>query len=255
MSSSEKQDKTPLAELRRSLALLWGAVPESTRGPRPGLTVERIVGAAIRLADAQGLTALSMRNLASALEVGTMTLYRYVPGRAELVALMVEQVQGPGEPLDEGLGWRERVTAHARGEWELYRRHPWVLQMEQGRPLLGPRAMEATEIALRAYDGTGLSPRERVSMVLLVSSFVSGLARGGVESTTAAAVTGISDEEWWGAHAPYMDTGVTDRYPLLVEAGNTGAWEHEAQETYFAEGLERILDGIEMRVGRSTAER
>ena len=74
MSSQEKLDKSPVAELRRSLALLWGVVAEPTRGPKPGLTVEGIVAAAVDLADAEGLTALSMRNLAAALGVGTMTL-------------------------------------------------------------------------------------------------------------------------------------------------------------------------------------
>jgi AcrR family transcriptional regulator len=246
MSAQEKLDKSPVAELRRSLALLWGVVAEPTRGPKPGLTVERIVTAAIELADAEGLSALSMRNLAAALGVGTMTLYRYVPGRGELVALMVERVQAPG-PVSPGPTWRERVEHNARGQWELFRRHPWVLQISQGRPMLGPQAMAGTEIALRDFDGTGMPPLERISTVVLVSSFVAGLARSGVEFSTAAGDTGISDAEWWEAHYPYM-ADVESRFPLLAEAGNSGAWEPDATDQYFETGLTRILDGIAVRV-------
>lgn len=240
--------KSPADELRRSLALLWGAAPEPTRGPRPGLTVERIVTAAVELADTDGLAALSMRNLAAALGVGTMTLYRYVPGRAELVALMVDRVSGEG--LDEprpAEGWRERVTAAALGEWRLYRRHPWVLTIEQGRPLLGPRSMAATEVALQNLDGTGLTVRDRMSVVMLVSSFVSGLARSAAEMSRAAAVTGISDEEWWAAHGEYLGAA-GDAHPQLWAAGAAGAWAEGALEEDLRFGLTAILDGVAARI-------
>lgn len=240
--------RNPVDELRRSLALLWGAGPEPTRGPRPGLTVDRIVAAAVALADADGLAALSMRNLAGALGVGTMTLYRYVPGRAELVALMVDRVMGEG--LDDppaGDGWRERLTAVAVGEWEAYRRHPWLLSVEQGRPLLGPRSMEVTESALRTLDGTGLSALDRMSVVVVVSSFVSGLARSAAETAGAAERTGISDEDWWAVHGDYL-AGTAERAPHLWAAGEAGAWAEGALEQDLRFGLGTILDGVAARV-------
>jgi AcrR family transcriptional regulator len=242
------EPSSPVDELRSSLALLWGATAPPTRGPRPGLTVERIVDAAIALADTDGLAALSMRNLAAALGVGTMTLYRYVPGRAELVALMVDTVSGEGldDPPVEG-GWRERVTAAALGEWALYRRHPWLLTIEQGRPMLGPRAMRATERALADLDGTGLGVRQRMSVVMLVSSFVSGLARSAAEQARAAAVTGISDEEWWAAHGEFLADSA-ERQPLLWAAGEAGAWNDGEEETDLRFGLAAILDGIAARI-------
>lgn len=247
MSSSD--EKTPAAELRRSLALLWGAPAEPTRGPKPGLTVPRIVAAAIELADAEGLAALSMRNLATALDVGTMTLYRYVPGRAELVALMVDEVTRPGELPDPAAGWRARVSAAAHGEWALYRRHPWVLHIAQGRPMLGPNAMDATEIALRNFADTGLSPREMIAAVMTISSFVAGLARTALEATQAAGTTGISDEEWWAAHSDHLVTVLAEnRHPLLTTVGEAGAWEESATAEYLEFGLARILDGLEAAI-------
>ena len=247
MTSSD--EKTPVAELRRSLALLWGSVAEPTRGPKPGLTVDRIVAGAIGLADADGLAALSMRNLAAALGVGTMTLYRYVPGRAELVALMVDEVSRPGEPPDPALGWRERVAAAARGEWAMYLRHPWMLHIAQGRPMLGPNAMDSTELALSNFAGTGLSPREMIAAVMTVSSFVAGLARSALEATQAAGATGISDEEWWAAHGEHLTSAFTEnRHPLLTSVGEAGAWEQSATLEYLEFGLARILDGLAVRI-------
>lgn len=242
------EPRSPVDELRSSLALLWGTGALPTRGPRPGLTVQRIVAAAIELADADGLVAVSMRNLAAALGVGTMTLYRYVPGRAELLALMVDTVSAEGmdDPPVEG-GWRERVTAAALGEWEHYRRHPWLLSIEQGRPLLGPGAMRATEQALENLDGTGLGVRDRMSVVLLISSFVSGLARSAAEMARAATVSGISDEEWWEAHGEFM-AGAAERQPLLWAAGEAGAWAEDALEEDLRFGLQAILDGVALRI-------
>lgn len=241
--------KSPVEELRRSLALLWGATGEPTRGPKPGLTVQRIVAAGIELADAEGLPALSMRNLATALGAGTMTLYRYVPGRAELMALMVDEVSRPGPLPDPALGWRERVEAAAHAEWAMYLRHPWVLHIAQGRPLLGPHAMDATEIALRNFAGTGLGPRERIDAVLLVSSFVAGLVRTTLEATQAAATTGISDDEWWEAHGEVLATAfAADRHPLLAAAGEAGAWESDSVAQTLRFGLAAVLDGLAVRI-------
>lgn len=243
--------RSPVDELRRSLELLWGRGAEPSRGPRPGLTVDRIVDAAVALADADGLAALSMRNLAGALGVGTMTLYRYVPGRAELVALMVDRVSGEGldDPPADG-GWRERLAAAALGEWALYRRHPWLLSVEQGRPLLGPRSMAATESALGTLEGTGLPVLDRMSVVMLVSSFVSGLARSAAEMAGAAERTGISDEEWWAAHGEFLADSA-ERAPHLWAAGAAGAWADGALEQDLRFGLETILDGVAARVAEA----
>src|ERR1700742_2125383 len=93
-----------------ALDLLWGTPARPRRGPKPSLTRERIVTAAIALADAEGLASLSMQHLAERLGCAKMALYRYVPGKAELVALMLDAGLGdppsapPGAPGRPGAG-------------------------------------------------------------------------------------------------------------------------------------------------------
>lgn len=241
MTSSERSAQ----DLKRSLELLWGTPEEPTRGPKPGLSVERIVRAAVEIADAEGLAALSMRRIAGALGVGAMSLYRYVPGKAELVDLMADTVFGE----DVGAGpadgdWRARLEAAGRAQWAMYHRHRWMLHIAQGRPMMGPNAITATEFALRIVDGLGLDGREMLDVVLTLSSFVSGLARSSVEASQAAAETGISDEQWWAAQSPYVETVFRDgTAPILAMAAEAGAFD-SSEDRSFEFGLERILDGI-----------
>lgn len=232
--------------LKRSLALMWGTRDEPTRGPRPGLTRERIVRAAIDIADAEGLSALSMRRIAAELKVGAMSLYRYVPGKDELIDLMVDDVYGE-EPVadDDGSGWRARLENACRGEWAHYHRHPWLLYIPQGRPLLGPNALRATEATLRILDGTGLDGRELIDAVLTTSSWVAGLARSSLEASAAASDTGVTDDEWWAAQAPYLDGAlVGDAYPMLGKVAAAAGFDG-SHDRAFEFGLRRILDGLQ----------
>ncbi|WP_143660744.1 TetR/AcrR family transcriptional regulator, partial [Streptomyces fradiae] len=136
-------------DIRRSLELLWGGGEPPSRGPKRGLTLDAVVTAAIELADAEGFDAVSMRRLSTRLNIGTMSLYRYVPGKAELLDLMLDRVQGlpPGTPETPD-DWRDGVEALARGHLALYRRHPWLLKVNQSRSVLGPGALRALEAAL-----------------------------------------------------------------------------------------------------------
>jgi AcrR family transcriptional regulator len=231
--------------VRRSLQLMWGGVPEPTRGPKPGLEIGTIVRAAIDLADAEGLVALSMRRIAAALGVGAMSLYRYVPGKAELVDLMVDEVFG--ENLATGSAvegdWRGRLEAFGRQEWALYFRHPWMLQIAHGRPMLGPNSMRSTDIALRALDDIGLTEDEMLAAVVTVSSFVAGLAKTTLEAVQAADRTGISDEEWWEIQGEYVGPAVVaGELPMLTKVGEAGAFNSEFDNFEF--GLQRVLDGL-----------
>ncbi|MDW6061897.1 TetR/AcrR family transcriptional regulator [Streptomyces sp. FXJ1.4098] len=231
-------------DISRSLELLWGTGERPSRGPRPGLTLERIVTAAIAVADAEGLAAVSMRRLSAELGTGTMSLYRYVPGKAELLDLMLDQVQSfdPAAHAPD-LGWRETLEMVARGFWQLYERHPWLLQVDQSRPILGPNAMAGLEFALRGLDGLGLTDRERVHVIVTVEGFTTGVARTHLNSATAEKRTGVSDEEFWKAHAPAMEQALASgRFPMqaaLDEDTFTGRG-----EDIFEFGLKSLLDGI-----------
>src|SRR5712691_3973914 len=104
----------------RSLELLWGTRERPSRGPKPGLTLEKIVRAAIEVADAEGLAALSMRRVADQLGFTTMALYRHVPGKADLLDVMLDTVAGERTPLDDVAGgWRAKLESAARQDWAL----------------------------------------------------------------------------------------------------------------------------------------
>ncbi|MFD5770341.1 TetR/AcrR family transcriptional regulator [Streptomyces sp. NPDC127049] len=240
-----------------SLELLWGTGERPSRGPKPGLTLDRIVGAAVALADAEGLDAVSMRRVSAELGVGTMSLYRYVPGKNELLDLMLDRVQGealPDGPVEPPAHWREAVEALARGHLALYRAHPWLLKVNEARSLLGPNTLRGFDLCLAGLTGPhgmGLSDPETVSAIVTVQSFVAGIARMEFQTAEAAKETGVSDEEFWRAQTPYLERAMaTGDYPTVAALADD-TFTREIDQ--FAFGLERILDGFEVLVSRAAA--
>ncbi len=237
----------------RSMALLWraragtGARP----GPRSMLDVDRIVAAAVRLADAEGLAALSMRRVAAELGVAAMTLYTHVPGKGELVDLMLDDVLGelyPDERVVTSGAWRTRMKTLAQANWDFFVRHPWALHLSTGRPPLGPGLMRKYELELRAVDGLGLSEVQMDLLVTLVSGFVRGTVGGVQEKADAERVTGITEDQWWAATEPYVaQVFDAERYPTAARVGPVAGEELQAAydpQRSFDIGLERLLDGI-----------
>jgi AcrR family transcriptional regulator len=152
----------PPTDPARSLALLWGS---QTEAGRSGLTLKAIVTAAIDLADTEGVDALSMRNVAQRLGVGTMSLYTHVPNKTDLIDLMFDTAYGElyesvESPSQQPEGWRGGLRFIANQNWDLYRRHPWMLQIATGRSVLGPHAAIKYEAELRPLDNLGLSDVE-----------------------------------------------------------------------------------------------
>jgi AcrR family transcriptional regulator len=239
----------------RSLPLLWRDQKPPSRGPRPGLSVGQVVAAAVELADAEGLGALSMRRVADRLGVGTMSLYTYVPGKAELLDLMLDMVlaeEARQDGADEG--WRAGLEQRAREDWALFHRHPWILQITPGRALLGPNETDLLEASLRVVDGIGLSGTEMVLVVNLVADYTRGAAQTAVGAAQAERRTGISDEEWWKAREPLFDRYFDpDRFPTLTRVSAEGAFAPPGDGEYtvawaresFEFGLRRLLDGID----------
>nr|WP_211369923.1 TetR/AcrR family transcriptional regulator [Nonomuraea turkmeniaca] len=239
----------------RSLALLWRTSERSSRKGKPELSVDRIVRAAIEVADAEGLQALSMRRVAERLGVGTMSLYTYVPGKPELFDVMLDTVYGEtARPEDVPGGWRGRLEQIARENWALYLRHPWLLQVAASRPVLGPNVTAKYDYELRAVDGIGLTDVEMDSVITLITGFVHGAARGAVEAAQVENQTGMSDEQWWAAHAPFFARiAYADRFPTAARVGQAAGEALNAAyspEHAFEFGLERVLDGIEALVNR-----
>jgi AcrR family transcriptional regulator len=234
---------------KRSMDLLWGVREAPRRGPRPRLTVEAITRAAIELADAEGLAALSMRRVAERLGTAAMSLYTYVPGKAELLDLMLDAVCAEtARPEEVPGGWRGRLEQVARENWALYRRHPWLVHIAPGRPVLGPGTIAKYDYELRAVEGVGLTDMEMDSVLTLVLGHVSGTARGLVDAAQAERRTGMTDLQWWEAHAPLLEKVFDpERFPVAARVGETAGAALEAAydpEHAFEFGLKRVLDGI-----------
>lgn len=235
---------TGSGEAARSMALLWRASETSAvrRGPAPSLDLDRIVAAASRLADTEGLGALSMRRVAGELGVPAMTLYSHVPGKGELVDLMLDTALGelyPDEDSPTSGNWRARVESVARANRQLFLRHPWVVAL--GPPLPGPNRMRKYEIELRALDGMGLSEAQMDLLVTLLDGFV----RGAVASWPGSA--GSARVEPGPAGASARRVVDPDRFPMAARVTALADADLSAdagREKAFEFGLERLLDGI-----------
>ena len=254
-------------DTRRSMALLWRAArPDDVRGPgpKPGLTVDLIVDAAIAVADADGMAGLSMRAVGDRLGRTAMALYTYVPNKSELIDLMHDRVLAelPADYPSAG-GWRAAATAWADDVLAFYLRHPWVLQVSQSRPVLGPNEYRMLETLLRILHGTGLAGRVLRRLVGALFDLVRGPARTITESRQAPTVTGVSDDEWWYARSALLMEVAPDfatRFPTVTGLDQDGAFrmddetmpylEQEARES-FTVGLAVFLDGIEATMAKA----
>ncbi|MFG2501760.1 TetR/AcrR family transcriptional regulator [Streptomyces sp. NPDC048441] len=247
-SSSDETQRTG-GDITRSLELLWGGGERPTRGPKPGLTLDRIVTEAVRLADAEGLTAVSMRRLSTELGTGTMSLYRYVPGKGELLDLMLDRVYTPaGEAEPPSGGWRQAMEAYARETLVLYHAHPWLLQVNQARPVLGPGSVGGLERTLSGIKSMRLTDPELIGVIVMVEGYVTGVARTQVHEVEAVKKSGLTDRAFWEAQYPTLHRIMrSGRYPHLAGLSEDA---FGSDFDHFEFGLQRLLDGLDVLVAQ-----
>jgi len=244
-------DHASIGHPARSVAVLWRTQERTSRKGKPALNVDRIARAGIELADTAGIGALSMRRVADALGVGTMSLYTYVPGKSDLLDVMIDTVAGEtARPTDASGGWRDRLAHVARENWALLHRHPWMLQVGKTRPPLGPMILDKYEYELAAIDGIGLTDVEMDSVLTLVLGHVEISARRAGDAARTVEQSGLTDAEWWSASAPLLERLVDgSRYPVAGRVGTAAGEAYNAAsdpQHEFAFGLERILDGVQV---------
>ncbi|MFF7176928.1 TetR/AcrR family transcriptional regulator C-terminal domain-containing protein [Streptomyces sp. NPDC008121] len=222
--------------------------PSSAQHPEQELSLDRIVRTAIGIADAEGLSALSMRGVAARLGVAAMSTYRYVPSKDDLVLHMADAAFGEESyPADVPDHWRTRVELGARTLWSLYRKHPWLAQLGSlSRPLLVPRLMVHGEWMLGALDGHGLDPTTLFDIHVLIYSHVQGLAVHLEREAHAEAATGQSDDQWMDSRAPALrELAESGRFPTFAKV--VGAFEDGYDlrlDALFDFGLSALLDGL-----------
>lgn len=228
----------------RGARFLWESRGRAVRGPKPGLSLERIVKAAVAIADADGIEAVSMQRVAKSVGFATMAIYRYLPGKTELVSAMIDSVIG--EPPELGHvtgGWRARLEEWARRAESVYRQHPWALKVSAADRVIGPNELGWVEAGVAALADTGLVGEEKSDAVLAVSGHVRNWAHY-TSDVTGRHHPGTAGR--WMGTIREMASQHRDRYPTLHAV--LAADQSERTETGQEFGLRCVLDGIEMRV-------
>ena len=224
--------------------------PEPTRPPAP-LDRERIIAAAIALADEGGLAAVSVRKVAARLGAGPMRLYGYFATKDDLLDLMVDEVHAEILPPEPPGDWREALRVLARRTRQAALRHEWLADLLGGRPSLGPNGLAVTEAKLAALDG--LADVDTIARAVeTVSAYVLGAIRREVANRRAERVTGLSERDWQRASGPYLTRMLaTGRFPALTRAVHDAA-DVDAEES-FAIGLDWVLEAVAGRLTRPPA--
>jgi AcrR family transcriptional regulator len=223
--------------------LLWNLREPPSRGPKPRLTVRMIAQTAVGIADVEGIDAMSMQRVAAELGLTKMALYRYLGGRDELVAVMIEEAVGAPPDFDSEPGtWRSKLQTYARSLWTTWDRHPWLPSATVGTRVMGPNEVGWVESALRALAGTGLSGPDQMNAVQLLSGHIRNSQAGGA----------LGSFPWDPQHrlTPAMADLLRqhqNRYPAVTAAA---ANDDSSDARDF--GLHRILDGLEMLIATRT---
>jgi AcrR family transcriptional regulator len=267
------------AQLPPGLDLLWSRRERGRRGPKPGLSIDAIVEAAIRVGDAEGLDAVSMARVAKELGFTTMSLYRYVASKDELLQLMWNaSAQGAEGLVLAGDGWRSRLRDWAIIQRDMIDRHPWITQMPMAAPPMAPNSLHFVERGLETFDETGLRDADKMRIIGLLSSYTLSEARMAYDAARAqAAALAESGATESGA----TESGATDAGPgadadanppgsfesllrLLVDAQTYPrlhriAWSAEGHDSpapsereEFLFGVDRILDSVQVLIDRNT---
>jgi len=250
----------PSRALPPGLDLLWGRRQPGRRGPKPGRSVDEIVAAAVRLADAEGLDAVSMARVANELGFTTMSLYRYVTSKEELLQLMWNaSAQGAEDLVLEGADWRARLRQWAILQRNVLDQHPWLTQMPMAAPPLAPNSLTFVERGMEALDGTGITQEETLGVIGLISSYTLSEARMANDAARAAenirATIGEDAPPPWTFEGLLRELVDEERYPRLHELAWSAEPESHAsgsqEERAFLFGLDRILDGIDVLIARA----
>lgn len=239
------------AETEQLLRLLWrhslAPEPSTSRGPKKRVDIDAVVTAAIALADRDGYAHVSIRAVAAELGLRPMSLYTYVPSKEALVTLMIDTVAAEDLALPGDVPVRDRMAAIGRQIRDELIRHPWLLDVGEWRPVLGPGRSRRYERQLAALDGIGLTDLQMDQIITTLTSFATGNARTAIAA--AASRAEMSDAQWWAVVGPLLETVMpADRFPVSSRVGAVVGELYQAPgdpEGSFEFGLARLLDGLE----------
>jgi AcrR family transcriptional regulator len=232
---------------------IWIRPERSARGRGQdrarALTRDEIVRAAIEIADAEGLEAASMRNIARKLNVGTMSLYWHIENRDQLWALMRDAYMGEIRMPEESSGdWRADLTLIANETRAAMKRHRWITSLFAGAPTFGPNMLRHADLSMAAVDGFGLEPQTMINITSVVDDYVLGFTLGELNEEDAHLRTGKTMQDWVDELMPYLHEQIASgKYPRVAR------WEPDDvrvpdRDTAFKFGLDCLLDGFAARI-------
>ncbi|GII54478.1 TetR family transcriptional regulator [Planotetraspora thailandica] len=230
---------------------LWMRPDRPARGPRPAFSRARLTEVAIRIADAEGLDAISMRRLATEIGAGTMSLYRYVSSKDDVIELMIDAVVADYLPPDAVMtgDWRADLRGFAVGVRQTMLRHPWVAPLVGTRQQPSPNRVRMLDAALRMVDDLGMSFNEMLTVIGTVFAYVNGFVEAELAEAEALRRTGLDLMEWMTLQVPYLQSVVASgSYPMVARMLTEGGQDYVDVGDRFDFGLDRLLDGIAARL-------
>ena len=234
-----------LPELPRGIALAWGVAANPQRGPKREMSVEKIVDAAVELAVAEGIGAVSMAAVAARLGFTPMSLDRYVTAKDDLLLLMQEQATGlPPEEYRAQDGWRAKLRTLFEAQVVVYLSHPWMLSLPITGSPITPNSSAWIDAGLDALGDTPLTDAERLAVALSVTGEARWYGIVSAGYTEQSRTSGLSATEVSAQEAALFDRVITaEEYPALRRAIDAGVFTAEDDPFRFA--MERIFDGVE----------
>jgi AcrR family transcriptional regulator len=254
MPPRHKSPAPPLAAAQS--ALVWERT-EPARRPAPGpLSRERIVRAAVAIADKEGLAEVSLRKVAAKLNVGPMRLYTYTATKEGLLELMVDSIYGEIAGKEPARGdFRKTLRSIAERTRQAASKHPWFVDLLGRRPHLGPNALDHWEASLAALCASpGFeSIDDALQAYGTVNAYVVGAIKGEAASLQAERKSGLTESDWQAASWPYLERVLaTGRFPMIAKVVREAT--HPSSELTFERGLECVIEGIALRLGARRSE-
>jgi AcrR family transcriptional regulator len=250
MTNLTDSERDPQAEAQFGLVdTLWSDEESARRGPKRAMSRAAVVEAAIAIADESGIGAVSMAAVAKRLGFTSMSLYRYISSKDDLVALMVDTAHGsPPESVREASSWQETCRAWSHGIRGRYLAHPWTLDVPISGPPMAPNQLLWLEHFLQGMSNSGLAQHELLSSALLISAYV--LANARLERDISARREGGNEQEREVFRLVVDHLNQRGTYPNVVSAFTQDMFDDDPPDFEFDFGLERIVDGLQALISR-----
>ncbi|MER6101512.1 TetR/AcrR family transcriptional regulator [Streptomyces sp. NPDC001832] len=225
--------------------VIWARPERAGRGPRPAFSRADIAAAAVRIADAEGLDAVSMRKVAAELGCGTMSLYNYVPRKEDLYELMLDAVSGGYEFPEPSGDWRADLISLAHQAREMMHRHTWVPRLMSPVYGFSPNTLRYLEYALSCLDGVDARFGEKMELIAMVNGVVTTYVANEIATAERSRSLPWSEEQEHAARTNYLISQITTgKYPRMAAgfAEDPGPIDLDG---VFDRALERVLDSFD----------